>query len=250
MLNDDFVNEGVAEVSQTHSDVSETKIVAFFDVDQTLMRGSSSYYVARELFRRKFFGVKDIFFTLKHTIMYLLFGESDKRMQLVKNRALAVMAGHSVDEIIQIGEYVYETCLENRLFTQSVKLLQKHIDAGHDVWIVSAIPVQIANIFAERIGATGALATEAKVIDGIVQPELIGTFVHGKGKAEVALKLAEHKGYDLLNSFAYGDSNADISLLSLVGNPNAVNPDRVLRKYAQEHGWNILKVKNTFSPEP
>src|SRR5262249_24660527 len=68
-------------------------------------------------------------------------------------------------------------------------------------------------------------------------------YAAGPTKAEAARELAAERGYDLTASYAYSDSVSDIPLLECVGHPNAVNPDRGLRRVALERDWPILEFR-------
>ena len=178
--------------------------------------------------------------------MYLLLGESRSRLDLVTERALNVLAGYSVDEVSAIVQELYSAKLEGKVFVYMREVLRRHLDAGHDVWFVSAVPVQIGEVIARELGARGVLGTKVKVVDGVLQPSLVGSLMHNKGKADAVEGLAAEFGYDLSKSFAYGDSFGDVFMLSLVGFPCGVNPDRRLRRVCVERGWNVLHVKRTF----
>ncbi|QPK94040.1 HAD-IB family hydrolase [Actinomyces sp. zg-332] len=235
-------------INQPNTDSSaNSRVVAFFDIDQTLIRGSSSYYVARELYRRNFFGWRDIFFAARHSLLYMLFGESKRRLDLVADRALNVLAGRSVDEVSKIVEELYDNDLHGRIFVYMREVLNRHLVAGHDVWLVSAVPVQIGAVIAKKLGVNGILGTKVKVVDGVLAPELDGELMHNEGKGLAVSKVASEYEYDLTNSFAYGDSYGDIPMLSMVGFPCGVNPDRKLRRVCESKGWNILRVKRTFN---
>lgn len=230
-----------------NSGENTSRVVALFDIDQTLVRGSSSYYVARELYRRSFFGWRDIFFAARQTFLYLTFGESKRRLDKTVERGLNALAGRSVDEVSEIVQELYDKEIHGRVFVYMKEVLNRHLKAGHDVWLVSAVPVQIGDVIAKNLGAKGILGTKVKVVDGVLSNELDGSLMHNRGKEAAVVKLAEEQGYDLSKSFAYGDSYGDIPMLSLVGFPCGVNPERKLRKVCEDKGWNILKVKRTFS---
>ncbi len=118
-------------------------------------------------------------------------------------------------------------------------LAQIHLDAGQRVWLVTATPVEVANIIAKRLGLTGALGTVAQSVDGVYTGKLVGEILHGQAKAEAVKALAEMEALDLSRCAAYSDSSNDIPLLSLVGHPCAVNPDARLRRHARAQGWRI-----------
>src|SRR5690606_12601051 len=115
----------------------------------------------------------------------------------------------------------------------------EHLDAGHEVWIITASPVEVGELIGRRLGATGALGTVAEHLDGYYTGRLVGDMMHGRAKARAVLALAEEEGIDLASSFAYGDSMHDVPILSTVGHPVAINPDRRLRRHAQRVGWPV-----------
>ncbi|MDO5726796.1 MAG: HAD-IB family hydrolase [Bowdeniella nasicola] len=219
---------------------TERTIAAFFDVDNTLIRGASSYHLARELYRRGFFRFSDIFFAARHAALYTLFGESVPRVTAVRERALATIKGHRVAEIISIGEEVYTRVLAPRIVLGTKLLLDEHLGAGHEVWLVTATPLELSEHIAARLGATGALGSRAEAHNGVYTGRLQAPFLHGRMKAEAIVQLAEARNIDTVASYAYGDSINDVPLLESVGNPVAVNPEPRLRAYARRRGWEIV----------
>jgi phosphoserine phosphatase len=114
-----------------------------------------------------------------------------------------------------------------------------HLVAGQRVWLVTATPVEVAEVIARRLGLTGALGTVAEAVDGVYSGRLVGEILHGEAKAEAVRALAVRQGLDLERCAAYSDSANDIPMLSLVGAPCAVNPDSRLRAHAKAHGWRV-----------
>ena len=107
-----------------------------------------------------------------------------------------------------------------------------HLDAGHQVWLVTAAPVEVAGIIAGRLGMTGALGSLAEREDGVYTGRLDGRAAARTGQGRGGPPLAERHGFDLAHCYAYSDSANDLPLLSLVGHPCAINPDRRLRQHA------------------
>ena len=118
-------------------------------------------------------------------------------------------------------------------------LVQMHLDAGQQVWLVTATPLMLARVIATRLGLSGALGTVTEEVDGVYTGRLVGDILHGPGKAHAIATLAEAEGFDLSRCYAYSDSFNDMPMLTMVGHPVAINPDSKLRKYASENGWNI-----------
>ncbi|MFC4554489.1 HAD family hydrolase [Georgenia faecalis] len=217
----------------------EPVVAAFFDVDNTIIRGASGYHLARELFRRKFFGVRDIAFFAGHYLAYTVLGENVTRIADIRARALRVVHGRTVAEIVSIGEEVYDQVLANRVFPAARALIDGHLAAGHQVWLITATPTEIGELIGRRLGATGALGTVAESEDGVYTGRLRGSLLHGEGKKAAALALAEREGIDLERSYAYGDSLNDVPILGAVGHPCAINPEPRLRLHASDVGWPV-----------
>ncbi|MDQ0375242.1 HAD superfamily hydrolase (TIGR01490 family) [Cellulomonas humilata] len=217
---------------------------AFFDVDNTIIRGASAFHLGVGLYRRGFFRRRDLIEFGFHQFRYLTFGENKHQIDEVRSRALSIMKGHSVAEVTAIAEDVYDEVLCLRIYPGTQRLLDQHIAAGHSVWLVTATPVEIGSLIARRLGATGSLGTIAEHADGFYTGRLVGDMLHGQAKADAVRAIAEREGIDLSTSYAYGDSTNDVAILSEVGFPCAINPDRRLRRYAATVGWPVREFRN------
>jgi HAD superfamily hydrolase (TIGR01490 family) len=218
--------------------VPDVAAAAFFDVDNTLMRGASIYHFARGLAARKMFGPRDMAAMVWGQLAFRLRGaENSDHIDAARQAALAFVTGHRVEDIVRLGEEIYDDTMADRIWAGARQLVQRHLDAGQRVWLVTATPVELANILARRLGLTGALGTVAESVDGVYTGRLVGGLLHGEAKAAAIQALAEREGLDLARSSAYSDSANDLPMLSLVGHPSAVNPDPGLRAAARERGW-------------
>jgi HAD superfamily hydrolase (TIGR01490 family) len=220
-----------------------SRTAAFFDLDNTIIRGASAFHLAVGLRSRGFFGTWDLITFAFHQARYLAFGENLRQIATVRTRALDIVAGHSVAEIAAVGEEIWDEVLSLRIFPGTQALLTGHIEAGHQVWIITASPVEIGELIGRRLGATGALGTVAEHVDGIYTGRLVGDMLHGRAKAEAVRVLAESEGLDLRACYAYGDSTHDVPILSSVGHPVAINPDARLRRHARAVGWPIQEFR-------
>ncbi|MCK9792727.1 HAD-IB family hydrolase [Isoptericola sp. 4D.3] len=219
------------------------RAAAFFDVDNTIIRGASAFHLARALYQRRFFGTGDLVRFALIQAKYLLFGESRSQIETVRSKALSLIAGRSVAEITAVGEDVYDTVLELRIFPGTKRLLDEHLAAGDQVWLVTATPVEIGGLIARRLGATGCLGTIAEHSGGFYTGRLVGDLMHGEAKGAAVRELAEREGIDLSASYAYGDSLNDLPMMRTVGHPCPINPDARLRRHAKEVGWPIREFR-------
>jgi HAD superfamily hydrolase (TIGR01490 family) len=214
---------------------------AFFDVDNTMMMGASLFWFARGLASRKYFTSRDMAGFIWQQAKFRIAGSegSPDDVHAIRENALAFVAGRSVQEIVQASEEIYDELMADRIWSGTRALAQQHLDAGQRVWLVTATPVELARIIAQRLGLTGALGTVSEVVDGHYTGRLVGELMHGPAKAEAVLALAEREGLDLSRCTAYSDSANDLPMLSLTGTSVAVNPDTELRAVARSRGWTV-----------
>jgi HAD superfamily hydrolase (TIGR01490 family) len=229
----------MAEAYSAQPPSGDPTAAAFFDVDNTIVRGASIFHLARGLYRRDFLSMRDILRFAVQQARFIALGEHLDAVADTQARALAFIAGRSVEEMRSVGEEVFDELLADKIWPGTLALARMHEDAGQRVWLVTATPVEVAQVIAERLGLYGALGTVSEHIDGKYTGHLVGSAMHGQAKAEAVAALAEREGLALRRCAAYSDSANDIPLLSLVGHPVAINPDGRLRAHARLNGWQV-----------
>ncbi len=213
---------------------------AFFDVDNTMIRGASIYFFGKGMAGRGMVTTGDLLRFGWGQLRFRVLGTEDLDAAAgVREKALGLVAGKSVTEIVAYGEEIYDELMEQRIWSGTRALAQQHLDAGQRVFLVTATPVELARIISQRLGLTGALGTVSEVQDGRYTGRLVGEPLHGPAKAEAVRALADREGLDLSRCTAYSDSSNDLPLLSLVGHAVAVNPDAGLRELARARGWEV-----------
>ncbi len=229
-----------AAAAQLPSEYDPSRAAAFFDVDNTIMRGASLFHVAVGMARRKFFTTGELIgFGMAQARFILRGTENAEDMAEATEAALAFVKGRRVEEIIAFGQDIFDDSMVDKMIPGTLALAQEHLDAGRQVWLVTATPIELAQVIARRLGLTGALGTVSEISDGAYTGCLVGAPLHGKAKAEAVQALAQREGLDLANCWAYSDSTNDLPMLGCVGNPVAVNPDPKLRAHALLHSWPI-----------
>ncbi len=229
-----------AEVETALATPSDPTSAAFFDVDNTIMQGASIFHLARGLHRRKFFTTREIASAAWKQAYFRVVGVEDpEHVADARNSALGFIAGHTVAELQELTEEIFDEAMAHRIWPGTRAQAQLHLDQGQRVWLVTAAPIEIAQVIARRLGLTGAMGTVAEHEDGIYTGRLVGDMLHGPAKAEAVRALAEREGLDLRSCSAYSDSFNDLPMLSMVGDPCAINPDARLRAHAREAGWRI-----------
>lgn len=213
---------------------------AFFDVDNTMVQGASIVHFARGLAARNYFSYSDMASAMWAQVKFRLTGtENSDDVAAGREKALSFVAGRSTEELRALGEEIYDEVIADKIWPGTRALAQMHLDAGQQVWLVTATPVELAQTIAARLGLTGALGTVAESQDGVFTGRLVGDILHGLGKAHAVRSLAIREGLNLKRCTAYSDSHNDVPMLSLCGTAVAINPDSDLRDVARVRGWEI-----------
>lgn len=224
---------------------SDRPVIAFFDVDNTLMRGASIFYVGREAFRRGLISWRDIALFAWHQFRFLAVGENRNHLRTAKERALGLVSGHTEAGLVALANDMYDRDIAPNLWPETVALTREHLAKGHEVWLITATPQLVADVISERLGLTGSIGTKVEALDGVFTGDLDGHVLHGEEKAIVAQSFADARGADLAECWAYSDSSNDIPLLTIVGHRVVVNPDAKLLAHAKLQGWEVLPLKRS-----
>jgi HAD superfamily hydrolase (TIGR01490 family) len=217
---------------------------AFFDLDKTLIPGSSLFLLARGMYARDYYRVRDIARFGWQQLMFRVSGESEKGVDSSRESTLEFVTGRPVRELQEMGKEIAEERILPRVYEGLARVIEHHRDVGDLTFLCTASPVELADLIAESLEMTGALGTRAEVENGRYTGRLSPEGVlHGESKAAAVADLASRMDIDLEESYAYSDSINDLPLLELVGHPIAVNPDADLKRAARECGWPVYELR-------
>ncbi len=223
---------------------SKPSRAAFFDLDKTLIPGSSLFLLARGLYERDMFRVRDLLRFGWGQFMFRLSGERAKGMNMSRESTLDFVTGRSQAELKAWGREIAEEQILPRVYEDIVRVIDGHKSHGDLTFLVTAAPVELADLIAETLGMTGAIATVSEVdAAGYYTGRLVGAVMHGTEKAKAVAETAAEHGLELAECAAYSDSINDLPLLEAVGNPHAVNPEAELRRIARARGWPIHELR-------
>jgi HAD superfamily hydrolase (TIGR01490 family) len=171
------------------------------------------------------------------------FGADEQRLERVRESVLKITRGWDRDEVRQLVKETLNEAIEPLIYAEALELIDFHLTQGEEVYLVSSAPAEIVEPFAELLTLTGTISSEATVDEFGKFTGEMEFFAQGENKALAIRELAQRRGIDLSESYAYSDSETDVPMLEVVGRPYAVNPDRALARIAHEREWPIL----TFS---
>jgi HAD superfamily hydrolase (TIGR01490 family) len=219
------------------------RAAAFFDLDKTLMAGSSGMQFARIAARQGIVSRRQLTGWGFEHLRYRLRGTTDERTTEVLRVARELIAGLPERTVDRMGPEVMAAILP-RVFPQMLEEVYAHQDAGRATFIVSAAGNGVVEMLAAVLGMDGGIGTRYEVDgEGDFTGRFDGPFVYGQGKVEAMEAFAERHGIDLGSSYAYSDSLSDLPMLRAVGNPVVVNPDPPLAELARQEGWQTMRFE-------
>ena len=219
---------------------------AFFDLDRTLLRRSSSLALAGPFRRRGLINRRALLRAVLWQALFVARGASAESVRRAAEEGLGVLRGMTPDELRELVAEALEPVLRPLVYREPVELARQHQERGEPVFIVSAALQEIVDELARDLAFDGAIGTVAEVAGGRYTGRTLYAR-HAAGKADAVRELAEREELDLAVSTAYSDSHSDLPFLEAVGHPVAVNPDRGLRRVAAERGWPVLRFRTAHA---
>jgi HAD superfamily hydrolase (TIGR01490 family) len=212
---------------------------AFFDLDKTLIEGSSAIHFGRAAYRRGIVSRRQLAGDLLANVRFRLRGSTDEETDALRQRILDLIAGHRVVDLARLGPEMLAGILP-RAYPEMLEVAWRHQDEGRPAYIVTAASQELADTMASVFQFDGGIGMRSEVRDGYYTGRPDGPFTYREGKAEAIREVAAREGFDLSESWAYSDSESDLPMLRTVGHPVAVNPDAELLRVARAEGWQVM----------
>ena len=229
----------------TSPEPDRPRIAAFFDLDKTVLAASSTFAIGRGFRRRGMLPPSTAARSVYAHASYMLRGADHVQMERMRDLLSDLVTGWETEVVAAVVAEALEDVLVPLVYAEAAELIRWHQQFGRDVVIVSSGAEDVVRPIGERLGVDHVVGSTMEVRDGRYTG-VVEFYAYGAHKAEVVRRLAEEHGYDLDASYAYSDSATDLPMLSAVGRPHAVNPDRQLTAHAEMHGWPVL----SFDPPP
>jgi HAD superfamily hydrolase (TIGR01490 family) len=215
---------------------------AFFDLDRTLMAGSSGFHWARAAYRAGLVSRRQLLADGRANVKFRLRGSTDQETEGVKDRLAIFLEGRRVVDLERLGHQVLAGVLP-RLYPRMLEVAYAHQDEGRAVYICTAATQDMADLLAAVLGFDGAAGSRLEKRDGLYTGRFVGPFCYREGKPIRMREIAERDGIDLAASWAYSDSESDMPMLRAVGHAVAVNPDAELARVAAVEGWDVMRFE-------
>jgi HAD superfamily hydrolase (TIGR01490 family) len=228
-------------VAEGSNGTGPPRAAAFFDLDKTLMAGSSGIFFARAAYETGMISRGRLARDAYENLRFRLRGSTDDRADDVRKRVGRMIAGVRVRDLQRLSPRVLAGVLP-RLYPQMLARAYEHQDAGRPVYILTAASQEMADLLAHVLAFDGGLGSRSEIVDGHYTGRPMGPFNYREGKVLSMREVAEREGIDLAVSYAYSDSESDLPMLRAVGHPVVVNPDPDLHRIASREGWEVLHL--------
>jgi HAD superfamily hydrolase (TIGR01490 family) len=215
------------------------RTAAFFDLDKTIIARSSALAFSKPFFEGGLLTRRAVLRSAYANFMFGLNGADHDQLERMRQQMTALISGWDVAVVRDAVRRTLRDVIDPIVYAEAVDLIEHHRRAGRDVVIVSASGSEVVGPIGELLGVPDVIATTLVERDGRYTGE-VDFYAYGPHKATAMRRLAEERGYDLAGSFAYSDSETDVPMLEAVGHPFCVNPDKALRRVADERGWPVL----------
>lgn len=215
-------------------------MAAFFDLDKTIIATSSVFAFNKSFLDEGLLSRRSVFDLAYAQIAFSLSGADDEQMARVRQAMATATKGWEPEHVEGIVTEALTEIVRPQVYAEARELLAEHRALGHDLVLVSASGEELIAPIARMLGVDHYAGTRMTLDDSGRYAGEIEFYCQGPGKVEAMRAFAERYGYDLESSYAYSDSSTDLPMLTAVGHPTAVNPDRALRREALERGWAVL----------
>ena len=219
------------------------RAAAFFDLDRTLLAGSSGMAWVRASYDAGLISRGQMMRWARDGLVFRLRGSTDASTKVAMDQISEVLKGTSARELERLGPAVLAGVLP-RIYPEMLAEVHSHQDDGRPTFIVSAAGNDLVELVASVLGMEGGIGTRYEVDEaGNFSGRLDGPFMYGEGKIEGMRQFADAHDIDLATSWAYSDSHSDLPMLRAVGNAVVVNPDEQLMAVAKSEGWRVLRFE-------
>jgi HAD superfamily hydrolase (TIGR01490 family) len=217
---------------------TENVKLALFDVDHTLVHGSTGFWFTYYMIKRGLLGASSLFFAVWYTLGHR-FGFI--KVERLMNRVAGIFTNKPVSYVEEVTKASFDLYVKQHIYPEALKIISVYHEQSVPVVLLSGTSIYILRHLAAEVGAAHFIGNRL-VFDGdTATGKMAKPYCYGKGKVELLDKYIAQKGIALSECAAYADSRSDLPLLEAVGRPFAVNPDRKLKKIARQKGWPILK---------
>jgi len=214
--------------------------IVFFDIDHTIVNGSTGLFVLSQMRREKQISPNDfqkaIYYALLYKIGMLPYEQAIRWIYQVCGKI-------GIDELIRTTDIVYEKYVLPNIFSEAIDAIESYRNEGIFICLATASSDYIANKIKVQVKADHFICNKSKIRDDHLTDELSHPICYGIGKKILAQQVAYEMGLNLRECIFYSDSITDLPLLAAVGKPVIANPHRMANWYKRLKNYGVVQWK-------
>lgn len=216
----------------------QREVIAFFDVDHTITRYSTSVSFILVCIKRGFI---KWWYLLAAPILFIMYRFFNVKMEALFRYSLPKLYGIERTVFEEMAKTAFNRYQKKNIYPGALREIELLRKRGVRVMFASSSPFEVVYPLAQYCGitATDIIATQFSYNHGVFEGKLLGVPVFSRYKSSIIKGFVEKSGTDIQLCSFYTDSVHDLPLLELVGHPVAANPDARLRRIARKRGWTI-----------
>lgn len=219
----------------------QKKNLVIFDVGRTLVNATHvdiiKFFVSKKRLNNPFLLFISLLF-LAHKVI----GINEKAVCTITTKAFKSFAGMSEDELNRLSREFYEKEFKQKMFSQSIEIIEKHKKNGDEVVLITALLPNVVDCAKKDLGLKYLIAPELEVVDGIVTGKVTSKIPYGINKLILSEALSKKLGLSLDSAYFYSDRYSDLKLFERVEKRIVFNPEAKLRVFAMKEGWKIIDL--------
>ncbi len=215
--------------------------LAIFDLDNTLLRGDSDHAWGRFLIENHIVDGEE--YERENERYYAQYQAGTLDIMEFLAFALRPLSLHDRATLDAWHRQYMQAKVLPMITPAARALVNLHRAHGDTLVIITATNRFVTAPIAEEFEISHLIATEPEERDGRFTGKVAGTPCYREGKVTRLKSWIKQQGLTMQDSWFYSDSHNDLPLLSIVDHPVAVNPDDILRREAQQRGWQILPLR-------
>lgn len=216
--------------------------LAIFDLDNTLIGGDSDYLWGEFLVEKKLVDAR--LYERENKRFYNEYKAGTLDIYEFLEFSLAPLSRYSPATLAALHQEFMAAKINTIWLPKAEALLKEHRDKNDYLLIITATNHFVTAPIAEKLGVDDIIATMPEQKNNLYTGKVSGIPCFQEGKVERLSQWLQEKNYSLEDSHFYSDSINDLPLLLKVTHPVAVDPDEKLEKYAVEHNWPRLSLRD------
>jgi HAD superfamily hydrolase (TIGR01490 family) len=222
------------------NNLKEKSYIAFFDLDDTLIRANSGKLLVRGAYEKDMMNLRDL---VKALWLSLLYKFRLMNSEKIIDRMLKWLAGVPEKRVSDLSCEVFEKYMLHRISQEATSEIRMHKDKNAAIVLLSSALYPVCRKVADSLDLDDIICTELETDGDCFTGRPLGKICYGNEKLLRLEKYCENNNSKISDAWYYADSISDLPVLSIVGSPVCVNPDRKLRKRAKEKDWLIFNWK-------